>query len=85
MKSAVRLSICVHVPQAVADHIPQLVQGVRASQGQPEDGSAQLTLIIASQNFLQVVQLGPYSESCIADSSLFKLNLFLSNIDVRCI
>ncbi|XP_036442190.1 talin-2a isoform X4 [Colossoma macropomum] len=39
--------------KAVADHIPQLVQGVRNSQGQPEDGSAQLALIIASQNFLQ--------------------------------
>ncbi|KAJ8252503.1 hypothetical protein COCON_G00218150 [Conger conger] len=39
--------------KAVADHIPQLVQGVRSSQAQPEDLSAQLTLIIASQNFLQ--------------------------------
>ncbi|XP_036390816.1 talin-2-like [Megalops cyprinoides] len=39
--------------KAVADHIPQLVQGVRGSQAQPEDLSCQLTLIIASQNFLQ--------------------------------
>ncbi|KAG5839675.1 hypothetical protein ANANG_G00207450 [Anguilla anguilla] len=39
--------------KVVADHIPQLVQGVRSSQAQPEDLSAQLTLIIASQNFLQ--------------------------------
>ncbi|XP_049329638.1 talin-2a [Astyanax mexicanus] len=39
--------------KAVADHIPQLVQGVRGSQGQPEDDSAHLALIIASQNFLQ--------------------------------
>ncbi|XP_051512517.1 talin-2-like [Myxocyprinus asiaticus] len=39
--------------KAVADHIPQLVQGVRGSQGQPEDSSAQLALIIASENFLQ--------------------------------
>ncbi|XP_065123839.1 talin-2a isoform X2 [Paramisgurnus dabryanus] len=39
--------------KAVADHIPQLVQGIRGSQGQPEDDSAQLALIIASQNFLQ--------------------------------
>ncbi|KAI1904474.1 hypothetical protein AGOR_G00006010, partial [Albula goreensis] len=39
--------------KAVADHIPQLVQGVRGSQAQPEDPSAQLALIIASQNFLQ--------------------------------
>lgn len=40
--------------QAVADHIPQLVQGVRGSQAKPEELSAQLALIIASQNFLQV-------------------------------
>uniref|UniRef100_A0A8C7ZGM3 Talin 2a n=1 Tax=Oryzias sinensis TaxID=183150 RepID=A0A8C7ZGM3_9TELE len=39
--------------KAVADHIPQLVQGVRSSQAKPEDLSAQLALIIASQNFLQ--------------------------------
>lgn len=38
----------------MADHIPQLVQGVRGSQAKPEDLSAQLALIIASQNFLQV-------------------------------
>lgn len=38
----------------MADHIPQLVQGVRSSQANPEDLSAQLALIIASQNFLQV-------------------------------
>ncbi|XP_073922218.1 talin-2 isoform X2 [Castor canadensis] len=39
--------------KAVADHIPQLVQGVRGSQAQAEDLSAQLALIISSQNFLQ--------------------------------
>ncbi|KAM6950661.1 talin-2 [Lycodopsis pacificus] len=39
--------------KAVADHIPQLVQGVRGSQAKPEDLSAQLALIIASQSFLQ--------------------------------
>uniref|UniRef100_A0A8B9LGQ0 Talin 2b n=1 Tax=Astyanax mexicanus TaxID=7994 RepID=A0A8B9LGQ0_ASTMX len=43
----------VHSCKAVADHIPQLVQGMRSSQAQPEDLSAQLTLIIASQSFLQ--------------------------------
>lgn len=37
----------------MADHIPQLVQGVRGSQAQAEDLSAQLALIISSQNFLQ--------------------------------
>uniref|UniRef100_A0A4W3HDS6 Talin 2b n=1 Tax=Callorhinchus milii TaxID=7868 RepID=A0A4W3HDS6_CALMI len=39
--------------KAVADYIPQLVQGVRGSQAEPENLSAQLALIIASQNFLQ--------------------------------
>ncbi|XP_062403935.1 talin-2 [Sardina pilchardus] len=39
--------------KSVADHIPQLVQGMRSSQAQPEDLGAQLSLIIASQNFLQ--------------------------------
>uniref|UniRef100_A0A8C9LF93 Talin 2 n=1 Tax=Pavo cristatus TaxID=9049 RepID=A0A8C9LF93_PAVCR len=39
--------------QNVADHIPQLVQGVRGSQAQAEDLSAQLALINSSQNFLQ--------------------------------
>lgn len=40
--------------QAVADSIPQLVQGMRSSQAQPEELGAQLVLIMASQNFLQV-------------------------------
>lgn len=40
--------------QAVADSIPQLVQGMRSSQAQPEELSAQLALIMASQSFLQV-------------------------------
>ncbi|XP_069480588.1 talin-2 isoform X7 [Ambystoma mexicanum] len=39
--------------KVVADHIPQLVQGVRGSQAQAEDLSAQLALISSSQNFLQ--------------------------------
>ena len=37
----------------MADHIPQLVQGMRSSQAQPEELSAQLALIMASQSFLQ--------------------------------
>ncbi|XP_040198990.1 talin-2 isoform X2 [Rana temporaria] len=37
----------------VADNIPQLVQGIRGSQAQAEDLSAQLALIVSSQNFLQ--------------------------------
>ncbi len=40
--------------QAVADSIPQLVQGMRSSQAQPEELGAQLALIMASQSFLQV-------------------------------
>ncbi|XP_067090341.1 talin-2 [Osmerus mordax] len=43
----------VHSCKAVADHIPQLVQGMRSSQAEPEELSAQLTLIMASQSFLQ--------------------------------
>lgn len=45
--------------QAVADTIPQLVQGMRSSQAQPEELGAQLVLIMASQNFLQVCFLPP--------------------------
>lgn len=37
----------------MADHVPQLVQGMRSSQAQPEELSAQLALIMASQSFLQ--------------------------------
>uniref|UniRef100_A0A674DRQ9 Talin 2 n=1 Tax=Salmo trutta TaxID=8032 RepID=A0A674DRQ9_SALTR len=43
----------VHSCKAVADHVPQLVQGMRSSQAQPEELSAQLALIMASQSFLQ--------------------------------
>ncbi|XP_034541110.1 talin-2 isoform X3 [Notolabrus celidotus] len=43
----------VHSCKAVADCIPQLVQGMRSSQAQPEELCAQLTLIMASQSFLQ--------------------------------
>ncbi|XP_061590619.1 LOW QUALITY PROTEIN: talin-1 [Cololabis saira] len=39
--------------KVVAEQIPQLVQGVRGSQSQPDSPSAQLALINASQNFLQ--------------------------------
>ncbi|XP_057693602.1 talin-2 isoform X2 [Corythoichthys intestinalis] len=39
--------------KAVADSIPQLVQGMRSSQAQPEELGAQLALIMASQSFLQ--------------------------------
>uniref|UniRef100_A0A4W3I7V6 Talin 1 n=1 Tax=Callorhinchus milii TaxID=7868 RepID=A0A4W3I7V6_CALMI len=40
--------------KVVAEQIPLLVQGVRGSQSQPDSPSAQLALISASQNFLQV-------------------------------
>ncbi|XP_072310122.1 talin-1 isoform X2 [Eucyclogobius newberryi] len=39
--------------KVAAEQIPQLVQGVRGSQSQPDSPSAQLALISASQNFLQ--------------------------------
>ncbi|XP_028814098.1 talin-2-like isoform X2 [Denticeps clupeoides] len=52
-KNTVSHQQLVHSCKAVADHIPQLVQGMRSSQAQPEDLGAQLSLIIASQNFLQ--------------------------------
>ena len=49
------LCLCVCVcHQVVAEQIPQLVQGVRGSQSQPDSPSTQLALISASQNFLQV-------------------------------
>lgn len=50
-------SLCTDVPlwQVVAEQIPMLVQGVRGSQSQPDSPSAQLALIAASQNFLQVL------------------------------
>ncbi|XP_033951567.1 LOW QUALITY PROTEIN: talin-1 [Pseudochaenichthys georgianus] len=43
----------VQACKTVAEQIPQLVQGVRGSQSQPDSPSAQLALISASQNFLQ--------------------------------
>ncbi|XP_010776085.1 talin-1-like [Notothenia coriiceps] len=43
----------VQACKMVAEQIPQLVQGVRGSQSQPDSPSAQLALISASQNFLQ--------------------------------
>uniref|UniRef100_A0A8C9Z275 Talin 2 n=1 Tax=Sander lucioperca TaxID=283035 RepID=A0A8C9Z275_SANLU len=46
-------SLLVCSMQAVADSIPQLVQGMRSSQAQPEELGAQLALIMASQSFLQ--------------------------------
>uniref|UniRef100_A0A8C0B748 FERM domain-containing protein n=1 Tax=Buteo japonicus TaxID=224669 RepID=A0A8C0B748_9AVES len=39
--------------QAVAEQIPMLVQGIRGSRSQMDSPSAQLALIVASQNFLQ--------------------------------
>lgn len=50
----VTMQCCCLYLQAVADSIPQLVQGMRSSQSQPEELGAQLALIMASQGFLQV-------------------------------
>ncbi|KAK2842276.1 hypothetical protein Q5P01_012476 [Channa striata] len=52
-KNTVSHQQLVHSCKAVADSIPQLVQGMRSSQAQPEELGAQLALIMASQNFLQ--------------------------------
>ncbi|XP_053742187.1 talin-2 isoform X1 [Synchiropus splendidus] len=52
-KNTVSHQQLVHSCKAVADNIPQLVQGMRSSQAQPEELGAQLTLIMASQSFLQ--------------------------------
>ncbi|MED6241328.1 Talin-2, partial [Ataeniobius toweri] len=43
----------LHSWKAVTDSIPLLVQGMRSSQAQPEELGPQLTLIMASQSFLQ--------------------------------
>ncbi|KAF7669193.1 hypothetical protein LDENG_00230790, partial [Lucifuga dentata] len=52
-KNTVSHQQLVHSCKAVADSIPQLVQGMRSSQAHPEELSAQLALIMASQSFLQ--------------------------------
>uniref|UniRef100_A0A3Q3W9R2 Uncharacterized protein n=1 Tax=Mola mola TaxID=94237 RepID=A0A3Q3W9R2_MOLML len=52
-KNTVSHQQLVHSCKAVADNIPQLVQGMRSSQAQPEELGAQLALIMASQSFLQ--------------------------------
>uniref|UniRef100_A0AAQ5XM74 FERM domain-containing protein n=1 Tax=Amphiprion ocellaris TaxID=80972 RepID=A0AAQ5XM74_AMPOC len=53
-KNTVSHQQLVHSCKAVADSIPQLVQGMRSSQAQPEELGPQLALIMASQSFLQV-------------------------------
>uniref|UniRef100_A0A3P8UPJ2 Talin 2 n=1 Tax=Cynoglossus semilaevis TaxID=244447 RepID=A0A3P8UPJ2_CYNSE len=52
-KNTVSHQQLVHSCKAVADSIPQLVQGMKSSQAQPEELGAQLALIMASQSFLQ--------------------------------
>ncbi|XP_047451933.1 talin-2 isoform X3 [Mugil cephalus] len=52
-KNTVSHQQLVHSCKAVADSIPQLVQGMRSSQSQPEELGPQLALIMASQSFLQ--------------------------------
>ena len=62
--------------QVVAEQIPMLVQGVRGSQSQPDSPSAQLALIAASQNFLQVLAL-PRASHTSSDITAFLLCLAL--------
>ncbi|CAL8355931.1 unnamed protein product [Lota lota] len=52
-KNTVSHQQLVHSCKSVADCIPQLVQGMRSSQAQSDELSAQLALIMASQSFLQ--------------------------------
>ncbi|XP_040894493.1 talin-2 [Toxotes jaculatrix] len=52
-KNTVSHQQLVHSCKAVADSIPQLVQGMKSSQAQPEELGAQRALIMASQSFLQ--------------------------------
>jgi hypothetical protein len=45
--------------KTMADHIPSLVEGVKGTLSNPENTAAQLNLINASEQFLQVCDL-PY-------------------------
>ncbi|XP_035383856.1 talin-2-like isoform X2 [Electrophorus electricus] len=72
--------------KVLAEHIPHLVQGVRNSQGQPEKGSSQLALIVASQNFLQpggqMVASAKCSVPTVTDpSAALQLGLCARNLD----
>jgi talin len=40
--------------KTMADHIPSLVEGVKGTLSNPENPAAQLNLINASEQFLQV-------------------------------
>jgi talin len=40
--------------KTMADHIPSLVEGVKGTLSNPENTAAQLNLINASEQFLQV-------------------------------
>jgi talin len=43
--------------KTMADHIPSLVEGVKGTLSNPENTAAQLNLISASEQFLQVCDL----------------------------
>lgn len=77
---------CVSL-QVVAEQIPQLVQGVRGSHSQPDSPSAQLALISASQNFLQVSDHDDEYVTHLLSSkgcnSSYSLSVFKSNPELR--
>lgn len=41
--------------KSLAEHIPALIQGVKGTMAQPDSATAQLNLINASHQFLQVI------------------------------
>lgn len=43
--------------KSLAEHIPALVQGVKGTLAQPDSATAQLNLISASHQFVQVLSL----------------------------
>jgi hypothetical protein len=50
--------------KTMADHIPSLVEGVKGTLSNPENPAAQLNLINASEQFLQVCDLASGHTFC---------------------
>lgn len=62
-----------------------LVQGVRGSQSQPDSPSAQLALIAASQNFLQVPKLPRASHASSGITGFLLCLSLLRHLEIFCI
>jgi hypothetical protein len=59
--------------KTMADHIPSLVEGVKGTLSNPENPAAQLNLINASEQFLQVCEWpSGYTFPCGKHGSTFK-------------